>query len=506
LGACDLESINPPPEVLRLLPESMVRALEAIPLQVTGSVLELAMTDPANAAAIAAVRQRTGFAHVEPRLVTESTFRRFMATRFATALLIEELAADSGELPAGADAEAQALERRIRETDADAALPLVVRLGNYLLEQAVEQRASDIHVEPYDGFCRVRFRVDGAMYTVLTPPQRLHTPLVSRLKIMAGLDISDRRRPQDGHLVRKRGAEETHFRLSTLPTVHGEKCVLRLLKKEAHLADLGRLGFMPEQLAIIQRAARLPQGLVLVTGPTGSGKTTTLHAMLNYVNEPDINIVSLEDPVEATIPGVNHVQVNARAGLDFAAVLRSVLRQDPDVVFVGEMRDAEVAGIAMEASMTGHLVLSTLHTNGVIETFARLADIGVAPHLLAPALQLVVAQRLLRRPCDRCSERHAIGAATAREFGLSPAQVAVGVFRVPRGCRRCLDTGYRGRTAVYEILAMDSAIRRTVHRGGDTDAIRDAAGSVTWLREAGIARALAGETTFDEVRRVLPRG
>lgn len=503
LGTCDIESIDPPAEVLRLLPESMVRALEVIPLAVRGRVLEVAMTDPGNLAILAAVGARTGFPQVEPRLVTEGTFRRFLATRFATALLLEEIAAGSLDDLASADAGAAALERRIREHDSDAALPLVVRLGNYLLDQAIEQRASDIHIEPYETFFRVRFRVDGCMYTVLTPPARLHGPLLSRLKIMADLDISDRRRPQDGHLLRRDGREEAHFRVSTLPTVHGEKCVLRLLRKEAHLADLARLGFTRGQLAEIRRAAKLPQGLVLVTGPTGSGKTTTLHAMINYLNEPDVNIVTLEDPVEATIAGVNHVQVSEKAGLDFSTVLRSVLRQDPDVVFVGEMRDPEVSGIALKASMTGHLVLSTLHTNGVLETFARLGEMGVPPYLLAPALQLVLAQRLLRRPCDQCASVTAVDEGVIAEFGLSPEQVRTGVRREGRGCRRCHDTGYRGRTAVYEIVTVDAKVRAAIRAGADPEGIRAAAPATTWLREAGIARALAGETTFAEVRRVL---
>ncbi len=343
-----------------------------VPLTYVDRHLVVGMTDPGNMAALDDLRFIVACKSIDVQLITETTFRRFLNTRFATALLMDSISGDSGlsstdvgKGPAYESAGADELSDHTDESDD----PPVVRLVNYLLLNAVDRRASDIHLEPYETFFRVRYRIDGRLFTVLTPPLRMHRPVVSRVKVISGMDIAVRRRPQDGHIMIKIGKEAIHFRVSTLPTTYGEKCVIRLLKKEAHLADLGRLGFRPDQLEEVKRAARLPQGLVLVTGPTGSGKTTTLHAMLNLINEPETNIVTVEDPVESAIPGINHVQVEGKGGVTFASALRSILRQDPDVVFVGEMRDEEVASIAIKAALTGHLVLSTLHTNGVVETF-----------------------------------------------------------------------------------------------------------------------------------------
>ncbi len=512
LAVCDVESINPSAEVLRAIPESLVRKYEVIPLAVKGKTLTLGMTDPSNISAIDEIKFGSGFKTIEIRLLTETTFRRFVATRYATVLLMDQIAADpnldkTNATPGqpGQNIASGDVDRKVWEEDPDAALPLVVRLGNYVLEQSVIQRASDIHIEPYESFFRIRFRVDGCLYTVLTPPQRIHAPLVSRIKILSEMDISERRRPQDGHMTMRQGDEELHFRVSSLPTMYGEKVVIRLLKKEAHLADIARLGFRPEQLASIRKVAKLTQGLVLVTGPTGSGKTTTLHAMINHINDPDINIVTIEDPVECAIPGVNHVQTNEKGGLTFSGALRSILRQDPDVVFIGEMRDPDVCSIALKASLTGHLVLSTLHTNGIIETFNRLTDMGVEPYLLASSLQLVVAQRLIRRVCATCAVVTPIPEDRIKEFGLTPEQVATAVHKTTKGCRQCLDTGYRGRIGVYEMMVPTLQVREIIRKGADEDALRAVArtANITWMWDAGVARALAGETSFDEVKRVL---
>ncbi|HJN74198.1 MAG TPA: GspE/PulE family protein [Myxococcota bacterium] len=274
------------------------------------------------------------------------------------------------------------------------------------------------------------------------------------------MDISERRRPQDGHLAVSYKRETCHFRVSTLPTSYGEKCVVRLLKKEAHLADIGQFGFSREQFAEISRKTRLSQGLILVTGPTGSGKTTTLHAMVNFINEPDINIVTVEDPVESTIEGVNHVPIKQH-GTTFASGLRAILRQDPDVVLVGEMRDKEVSKIAIKASMTGHLLLSTLHTNGVIPTFNRLLDMEIEPYLLASCVKLIVAQRLLRRLCSKCSISTPIPASAQKEYGLSPEQLESAIHKGPVGCDDCMGTGYRGRVGVYEMMAPERTSARS---------------------------------------------
>ncbi len=490
LAVCDVESVDPSAEVLSLLPEAVVRLHEVIPLALDGEVLVVGMVDPADHDAVDAAMFASGIRRIERRLVTQTTFNRFLATRFATMAILGKLGADSPiavRSASGADGEA-----------------VVVRLVNYLLEQACHKRASDIHIEPYDAFVRVRYRVDGALYTALTPPPRHHAPMVSRIKIMAGMDISKKREPQDGHLTYTVGEELHHFRVSTLPTAYGEKCVMRLLKKEAHLSDVGRLGLTPGQLSELKRVARLPQGLILVTGPTGSGKTTTVHACINYVNDPEINIVTIEDPVEETILGVNHVQVAEKGGVTFASALRSILRQDPDVVFVGEMRDPEVSAIAVRAAQTGHLVLSTLHTNGIVETFSRLADLGVERFLLANAIQLVIAQRLVRKLCPRCARAEPISAGVAQEYRLTERQVASAFHRVPVGCGACLETGYRGRLALYELLVPVQAVRDVLRRGGDETELRAVLEPCVdpWLLDSGVIHALAGVTSFNEVRRV----
>ena len=513
LETCDVESINPPGDILRLLPESVIRKHEIIPLSVKGKVLVVGMIDPSNLAAIDEILARTRLARIEPRLVTETTFRRFINTRYASALLMDQIGGDtaldrsaiSPGLPGSPAEGLDEISRRVRAEDPEAAVPIVVRLTNYILKQAIERRASDIHIEPYETFFRIRYRIDGKLSTELAPPLRLHPPMVSRIKLLSEMDISERRKPQDGHMSMRLEDQDVQFRVSTLPTVFGEKCVIRLMKKEAHLADLARLGFSPDQLKTIKRVIRLSQGLVLVTGPTGSGKTTTLHAAINDINDPDINIVTLEDPVESAIPGSNHVQIQEKAGLTFPAALRSVLRQDPDVVFVGEMRDAEVSSIAIRASLTGHMVLSTLHTNGIVETFARLMDMGMESYLLASCLQLVVAQRLMRRLCSQCAKADPIKGDLVVEFNLSPEQVTTAHNRIAVGCKQCNDSGYKGRIAVYEVLAPNGALRAILRANGGEEAIRkvcDESG-VVWLWNAGVARALAGETSFEEVRRVL---
>ncbi len=321
------------------------------------------------------------------------------------------------------------------------------------------------------------------------------------------MDIAERRKPQDGQLVLRAKGEDLCFRISVLPTVAGEKCVVRLLKKEGHLADLGRLGFAPAQLAVIRAAARLPQGLVLVTGPTGSGKTTTLHAMINDINEPDINIVTVEDPVEQAIEGVNHVEIKEKGGVTFASGLRSILRQDPDVVFVGEMRDEEVSRIAIKASMTGHLVLSTLHTNGVIETFNRLTDMNLEPYLLASCLKLIVAQRLLRRTCTGCAQPAPVPDEARKLYDLTHEQVTTAAYRIGKGCDRCMNTGYKGRVGVYEMLSPNDDILEVMRDGGDEGKMLEVCerNGVMWMKDSGVRRALAGETTFEEVKRVLAK-
>ena len=508
LQVCEVESINPPPEALFRIPEHMIRSFELVPISWEKGKLVVGMTDPGNFAVIDDLRFVTRCRELEVRLITETTFRRFLNTRFATAMLMDEITSDMALQDHDASEAEGYLSAGGAEGDPDdlddpSLDPPVIRLVNYLLLNAVDRRASDVHLEPYETFFRVRYRIDGRLSTVLTPPGRLQRPVTARIKVLSGMDISVRRIPQDGHIALKVGDEDIHFRVSSLPTVYGEKVVVRLLKKEAHLADLNRLGFRPDQLSDVKRITKLPQGLVLVTGPTGSGKTTTVHAMVNHINDPEVNITTIEDPVEATIPGVNHVQIQERGGVDFGAALRSILRQDPDVVFVGEMRDKEVASIAIKASLTGHLVLSTLHTNGVIETFNRLLDMDLDASLLASSLRLVLAQRLLRRLCTGCSKPALPSLDVIEEFKLTAKQLATASARVARGCSRCMNTGYRGRVAVYESIVPNEAIADILRQGGDEVELRSAANQLdmVWMFEAGIARALAGATTIDEGRR-----
>jgi type IV pilus assembly protein PilB len=486
----EVDSIDPAPAVLQLLSEDQIRRLEVIPLRREGSHLVVGMVDPCNLALRAEVGNSVGGIPLRVEMITEATLKRFLDTRFAREdfARLEEL---GHELTRSGGQNAN-----------------IVKIVDRLVEAAVRNRASDIHIEPYESFFRVRFRIDGALYTVLTLPSELQSSMVSRVKVLANMDISERRKPQDGHIRIKVEGSHTDLRVSTLPTVFGEKCVMRLLKKESHLADITALGFRKEQLAKVREVVALPQGMVLVTGPTGSGKTTTLHAMLNLINESDINIVTIEDPVETAIPGINHVPIADKGGVSFAAALSSILRQDPDVVFVGEMRDKEVSAIAVKAALTGHLVLSTLHTNGVVETFARLMDMGIDTYLLASSVELVIAQRLLRRVCPRCAVRVEVEAGDIEEFGLTAEQLSTAACRVGAGCGVCLRTGYRGRVAVYEMLSPSSEVRRILRKGGNEQAIAEAVAKEGMLsmRDAGVARALAGETTFAEVRRTCSLG
>jgi type II secretory ATPase GspE/PulE/Tfp pilus assembly ATPase PilB-like protein len=325
------------------------------------------------------------------------------------------------------------------------------------------------------------------------------------------MDISIHRQPQDGHLAVRQRKEVSHFRVSMLPTTYGEKCVIRLLKKEAHLADIEKLGFRPDLLVGVKRVARMSQGMVLVTGPTGSGKTTTLHAMINFINEPGINIVTLEDPVEMTIPGVNHVQVEPKGGVTFASGLRSILRQDPDVVFVGEMRDEEVSRIAVKAALTGHLVLSTLHTNGVVESFSRLMDMGIESYLLASSVRLVMAQRLMRRLCVECSREEPLPQEIIEEFHLdeeaggSSPRIFPFTHRVPVGCPNCMESGYRGRVAVYEAILPDEDFKKLLRRGATEEELFVYARErrLPTMFDEGLEKAIAGVSSYAEVRRIL---
>jgi len=388
----------------------------------------------------------------------------------------------------------------------DAQAP-VIRVVNALLLEALRERASDLHFEPYEARAVVRFRIDGVLRDVFEPPRALHAALVSRLKIMASLDIAEKRLPQDGRISLKLGDKSVDVRVSTLPTGSGERVVLRLLDKESAQLDLATLGLADDTRAAVDALIREPHGILLVTGPTGSGKTTTLYAALSRLPRGSVNMMTVEDPIEYALDGVAQTQVNVRVELTFARALRAILRQDPDVVMIGEIRDLETAQIAVQASLTGHLVLATLHTNDAASAVTRIADMGVEPYLLSSSLLGVLAQRLVRTLCHACREEQPVTAAEAKLLAASGLPPMASLFH-PRGCSECNDSGYRGRTGVYELLRVDERIRHQIHDGGGELALRDAArdAGMRTLRRDGARWLADGSTSLEELTRVTRDG
>ena len=384
----------------------------------------------------------------------------------------------------------------------------VIRLVNLMFAQAIRDNASDIHIEPYQNHVRIRERLDGILHDMLSPPRQVQAALVSRIKIMARLNIAEKRLPQDGRIELKVADREIDVRVSTLPTAFGERVVLRLLKKSSVLLSLSDLGMPEDRLAPFAAAVKAPTGIILVTGPTGSGKTTTLYAALTAINTTDINIITIEDPIEYRIDGIGQVQVNPKIQLTFASGLRSIVRQDPDVILVGEIRDVETAEIAMQSALTGHLVLSTLHTNDAAGAITRLRDMGIEPFLLASSLNVVLAQRLVRIICSSCREEYRPSAEMWRRIGMEPGHFVGGTAYRGRGCERCLHTGYRGRCGIFELLPMNAEMKDLVLRTADANEIRRKAladGMVS-LVEDGRRKVLQGITTIEEVYRVCRQG
>ncbi len=470
------------------------------------------MLDPKNLTAIDDIRFYTGAKQVEVVTAAETDFRAFVEEHVEMRSVIEQITAGEdfykgalefvGEDPANDDEMDPAVVHELRLSNSDSP---IISLVNYILMEAIVKHASDVHVERFEGYLRVRYRVDGLLRTMLEPPQSLHAPLVARLKVMAGLDITKARVPQDGTIVVTHKGERIHFRLSTLPTSFGEKTVLRMLKKEDALNSVDAIGFLPDDLTRLKRILRAPQGLILVTGPTGSGKTTTVHASLNFINYPEVNIVTLEDPVETSIHGINHVPIHEHGGVGFASGLRSILRQDPDIIFVGEMRDTEVAQVTLRAALTGHLVLSTLHTNSAVESLVRLVDMGIPTYLLSAALRAILSQRLIRRVCKHCAVPYEPPPEELEEFHLTAADIEGGNFLYGEGCSRCLETGYSGRIAVIEALFIDRQLSELIRAGASPTEITDIAKQhgMTLLMKAGLQHVIKGDTTFDELRRSL---
>ncbi len=470
----------------------------------TGRML-VAVTDPTNVFALDDVRVHLKVSDLEVAVTTDADLRAALTRVWslsddgAAAAVLNDLAEERS---------AGSIEAEIAAGANDVDDAPIVKLVDMILREGVGQGASDIHIEPQSTDVVVRFRVDGQLRDVMTVPKIAGPSLASRLKIMAGLDISERRRPQDGRARFVARGENIDIRMSTLPALPGESIVMRLLPRAKDLPPLARVGLNEDQLESLLHAVRQPQGLVLITGPTGSGKTSTLYSTLLAVRSREKHVITLEDPVEIALAGITQVGVSEKAGLTFAAGLRSILRQDPDVILVGEVRDSETARLALQASLTGHLVLTTLHTNDAIGAVARLLDMGAEPFLVASALSLVVAQRLVRKPCTQCRAPYEPSPRIMAALGLVPEDLAAGTPMMGKGCNTCRETGFRGRTGIFEVLSITDAIRTAMATGAGERALAEAAKQSRTLsmRQSGIAAALAGDTVLDEVLRVTSDG
>ena len=499
----DLAALDP--DVVKLVSEEVARQYGVIAAQRSGRRLVVATADPLNVMAMDDLRRATGL-EVDFRIgpasaiqeAIEKTYRK--VTKVVTSEGLDDaLKVDLG-LNVGPVTSAAEGVVDIKQLQTQADDPPVVRVVNYVLGRAALDGASDIHVEPHDDRTRVRYRIDGLLFDLLEIPRQLHLAVVSRIKIISRLDIAERRLPQDGSFSSRIHGQEFDFRVSTLPTLYGEKVVLRLLEKAAIVErySIENLGFEQEQLELFLKGVRRPWGMVLITGPTGSGKSTTLHTALKFIKSPRKNVVTVEDPVEYRQPGIQQVQVKSEIGFDFARSLRSILRQDPDIIMVGEIRDQETAQIAVKAALTGHLVLSTLHTNDAVSTLIRLVNIGVEPFLVASAVNVAAAQRLVRKICKDCKEPYR---PSADELALFAPDPGPDVLYRGRGCKSCRNVGYAGRMALYEVFAIDSEVRRMLIDGADGDKIqRYAMGSgMVTLRKCGFRQAARGLTSLEEV-------
>ncbi|MGB9887034.1 MAG: type II secretion system ATPase GspE [Moorellales bacterium] len=492
-------------ELARILPEPLARRYQAVPVRWEGGRLVVAMVDPLNVTAVDDLRLRTG-REILPAIAPEADIERALAELYGQPLSLEELATvEEGEGARALQAEVFDLDRPAAAAGAEAP---VVRLVNGLLQQALRERASDVHLEPQAEAIRVRYRVDGTLRPVMTLPKTHHAPLVSRIKVMAGMDIAEKRLPQDGRVQIRVAGRQVDLRVSTLPTIFGEKVVIRLLDRTSAYLALDELGFGPKALSRYRELVRRSYGMILVTGPTGSGKTTTLYATLREINTPEKNIITIEDPVEYVLEGINQIRVNPKAGLTFASGLRSILRQDPDVIMVGEIRDRETADIAIRSANTGHLVLSTMHTNDAAGAVTRLLDMGIEPFLVASSVIGVVAQRLVRTLCRHCRRPYEVPAEAEERLLLGePPHTPLTLYRAV-GCPECGGTGYRGRTAILEVMPMTGALRRLVLARASSEEIAAQAvaeGMVTLWRD-GLEKARQGLTTLEEVVRVAYAG
>jgi type IV pilus assembly protein PilB len=509
--AINLSYFEIDPAVVKLIPFETAKRYQILPLSRVGASLTIAMVDPTNVFAMDDIKFMTGF-NIEPVVASESSILEGIDKAYGAAKEPEEnletvMQSMSEMSESDVELQAEETEMELSQLEKAADEAPVVKLVNLILTDAVKRGASDIHIEPYEKEFRVRFRIDGVLQSIMSPPLKLKDAITSRLKIMAKLDISEKRLPQDGRIMLKMNIggrkKQLDFRVSTLPTLWGEKIVLRLLDKENLRLDMTKLGFEPESLVKFEKAILKPYGMVLVTGPTGSGKTNTLYSSIARLNQPDTNIMTAEDPVEFQLGGVNQVQMKEQIGLNFAAALRSFLRQDPNIILVGEIRDFETAEIAIKAALTGHLVLSTLHTNGAPETITRLMNMGIEPFLVATSVHLICAQRLIRRICKECAEVVDVPVPALIEEGFTPEEAKTVKIQKGKGCGVCNNTGYKGRAGLYEVMEVDDEIRELVLVGASAVELKKKAierGMIT-LRRSGLIKVAAGMTTLEEVAR-----
>ncbi len=503
------------PDILSLIPEQIINGHSVLPVAYSHNTLTLAMVNPNNLLAIDEVRKFIRGVAIEPAVITEEDLRRFMDDEYEKVIgkranknplgkhsLLDDIDSLQSDILKEIDHNDDIEEDGgVTDIEQEAQAAPMIRLANTIIARAIKKGASDIHIEPMEKDVKIRFRVDGILREETTLPKKLQLPLASRIKIMSKLDITERRLPQDGRTTLKVNDKPIDFRVSTIPAKYGEKIVTRVLDKTNTILGLDKLIIDKATLALIREMIKKPYGIIYVTGPTGSGKSTTLYGALSELNSPDVNISTVEDPIEYDIPGINQVQVNTDIGLDFARVLRAFLRQDPDIILVGETRDTETAKIAVEAALTGHLVFTTLHANDAPSAFMRLVEMGIEPFLISTSVIGVIAQRLVRTICPVCKQTYQVDTTIARYLGL-PEDIEL--FR-GAGCESCGSTGYRGRVGVYEVLSINDSIRRQVAEGKDTQVIREEAQSngMKTLKDYCIFLLREGITTVEEVLRMV---
>jgi type IV pilus assembly protein PilB len=490
------------PAVIKIIPAEVAHKYQIVPVNRAGSTLIIAMSDPSNIFAIDDIKFMTGY-NVEVVVVAESSIKvaidKLYDQSASLADVMNDLEMEDFEVVGDEeDVDLSSLERATEDAP-------VVKLVNLILTDAIKKKASDIHIEPYERSFRVRYRIDGILYEVMKPPMKLKNAITSRIKIMSELDIAERRLPQDGRIkIKLGGGKDMDFRVSVLPTLFGEKIVMRLLDKSNLQLDMTKLGYEPEALASFQKEIHKPFGMVLVTGPTGSGKTVSLYSALSELNKVTENISTAEDPVEFNFAGINQVQMHEDIGLNFAAALRAFLRQDPDIIMIGEIRDFETAEIGVKAALTGHLVLSTLHTNDAPSTINRLLNMGIEPFLVASAVNLITAQRLARRVCAECKVPEEIPVQALVDAGMSPQEAASVTCYKGGGCPKCNGTGYKGRVGFYQVMPMLEPIRELILNGANTAEIKRESMrlGIKTMRQSGLTKLAEGVTSFEEVLRV----